>query len=472
MCENLLSQIQIAGAGAGKTYSLAEKILIHYHKKENEKTIYAISFTNYAKKNIEGRVIELNNGQIPDDICIETVHSFLLNEIVYPFSKYYFGKAFSKATSIKLSDDIKLKNYQLSRMNDIGLIHNEQVFNKAKQMIVCAKGETKAKHRKKETIIEYLHASIDAIFLDEAQDLNVDALNLFEKLSEYIYSYIVGDPKQAIKYPKDFRMFIEHARQNELIFHIPPVNTVTRRIPEKHLRISNLFCPVNEQQTTMSSVKGELYYIYSTDEKFLKLYERYYSCNALIYIRQETNTFTTQDSKNGFSLKESVREKLLEKVHSEYDYDAFLKSIEKYFIKIALKKGAKGAIQSFTKNFDITLKKNEYARLINDLEFDNDVKKFKVKSIDKVKGLENERCMFIMDNAMLEYLFKRKKETNKEMMRLYVGLTRSKSDLILVIDKLSLKKFNDKQIEKSFKDLNIPYITTEYIEKIEDQDKK
>ena len=69
MCENLLSQIQIAGAGAGKTYSLAEKILIHYHKKENEKTIYAISFTNYAKKNIEGRVIELNNGQIPDDIC-------------------------------------------------------------------------------------------------------------------------------------------------------------------------------------------------------------------------------------------------------------------------------------------------------------------------------------------------------------------------------------------------------------------
>ncbi|MDE6851621.1 MAG: hypothetical protein K2J67_03920, partial [Lachnospiraceae bacterium] len=123
-------------------------------------------------------------------------------------------------------------------------------------------------------------------------------------------------------------------------------------------------------------------------------------------------------------------------------------------------------------NFDITLEKNEYARLINDLEFDNDVKKFKVKSIDKVKGLENKRCMFIMDNAMLEYLFKRKKETNKEMMRLYVGLTRSKSDLILVIDKLSLKKFNDKQIEKSFKDLDIPYITTEYIEKIADQDKK
>ena len=54
----LLCQIEIAGAGAGKTYSLAEKILIRYNKKENDKIIYAISFTNYAKKNIESRVIE------------------------------------------------------------------------------------------------------------------------------------------------------------------------------------------------------------------------------------------------------------------------------------------------------------------------------------------------------------------------------------------------------------------------------
>lgn len=468
MCEKLLSQIQIAGAGAGKTYSLAEKILIRYNKKENDKIIYAISFTNYAKKNIESRVIELNNGQVPDDICIETVHSFLLNEIVFPFSKYYFGAAFSKATSMKLSDEIKLKNYQLSRMNEMGVIHNEQVFNKAKQMIVCGKGETKAKKRKKEMIIEYLCASIDAIFLDEAQDLNSDALCLFGRLAESIYSYIVGDPKQAIKYPKDFRMFIEQASVNDLKFHMLPANTVTRRIPERHLRISNLFCPVNEQQTKISNVKGNLYYIYSTDENFSKLYERYYSCNALIYIRQESNTFTTRDFKNGFSLEESVREKLLEKIDSRYDYDAFLRAIEKYFIKMTLKKGAKGAIQSFTKNFDMTLEKTEYARLINDLEVDNSEKKIEVKSIDKIKGLENELCMFILDNAMLEYLFKKKTETNKEMMRLYVGLTRSKSDLIFVIDKLSLKKFNDKQIEKGFKDLNIPYITTKYIGKITD----
>ncbi len=471
MCEKLLSQIQIAGAGAGKTYTLAEKILVRHHKKDNDKIIYAISFTNYAKRNIEQRVAELNNGLMPSDICIETVHSFLLNEIIYPFSQYYFGKAFSKATSMKLPIEIKLQKYQLKRVNERGIIHNSQVFNKAKQMIVDGKGETKAKHRKKELIIEYLQASVDALFIDEAQDLDADALALFGKLSESIYAYIVGDPKQSIKYPKDFREFTERIRENNSVFHMLSPNTITRRMPECHLRISNLFCPADEQQTTISDVKGEIYYLYSTDEKFSKLYESFDFLKALIYIRQETDTFTTQDFKTVFSLEESVREKLLEKINSDYDSDAFVKAIEKYFINVTLKKGEKGAIQSFTKHFAITLENNEYAKLINDLKIENKEKKLKVKSIDKIKGLENELCMFIMDNTMLEYLFGKKQETNKEMMRLYVALTRSKSDLILVIDKLSIKKFTDKQIEKGFSELNIPYVTMEYIEKIENRNK-
>lgn len=450
---------------------LAGKILVRHHKKDNDKIIYAISFTNYAKRNIEQRVAELNNGLMPSDICIETVHSFLLNEIIYPFSQYYFGKAFSKATSMKLPIEIKLQKYQLKRVNERGIIHNSQVFNKAKQMIVDGKGETKAKHRKKELIIEYLQASVDALFIDEAQDLDADALALFGKLSESIYAYIVGDPKQSIKYPKDFREFTERIRENNSVFHMLSPNTITRRMPECHLRISNLFCPADERQTTISGAKGEIYYLYSTDEKFSKLYESFDFLKALIYIRQETDTFTTQDSKSVFSLEESVREKLLEKINSDYDSDAFVKAIEKYFINVTLKKGEKGAIQSFTKHFDITLENNEYAKLINDLKIENKEKKLKVKSIDKIKGLENELCMFIMDNTMLEYLFGKKQETNKEMMRLYVALTRSKSDLILVIDKLSIKKFTDKQIEKGFSELNIPYVTMEYIEKIEKRNK-
>ena len=464
MCEKLLSQVQIAGAGAGKTYSLAEKVLMCYENKKDDKVIYVIAFTNDAKINILRRMCELNNGQIPANICIETIHSFLLNELLYPFSKYYFGRAYSKATSMKLPTKPQLQRYQIKKLNEIGIIHNSQVFNKAKQMIVCRKGETNAVCNKKKTIIEYLQASIGALFIDEAQDLDEDALALFETLAESIYLYIVGDPKQAIKYPHAFRNFTERVLQNNVVFQMLPFNTVTRRIPECHLRISNLFCPSSEEQTTISDVEGKVFYMFSSDENFLELYKLYQARNALIYIRQETEIFSTQNYSSNFSLEESICEKLLEKVDSKYDKDAYLKTIEKYLINITLKKDAKKAIQSFTKKFQIGLEKNEYAKLINDLTFEDTSKKIQVKSIDKVKGLENELCMFIIDNALLEYLFKNKLDVNKEMMRLYVALTRSKSDLILVVDESSLKKKNRKQIDAEFGKLEIEYLNSGYME--------
>ncbi len=49
-----ISDIQVAGAGAGKTYSMAEKI-IEYRKNNitEDKDIIVITYTNFAKNNIE-----------------------------------------------------------------------------------------------------------------------------------------------------------------------------------------------------------------------------------------------------------------------------------------------------------------------------------------------------------------------------------------------------------------------------------
>ncbi|NMB10124.1 MAG: UvrD-helicase domain-containing protein, partial [Tissierellia bacterium] len=81
-----LNEIQIAGAGAGKTYSLAKRLINEYNNTEDNKSIYAITFTNAAKKNIKDRVNE-SLGFIPSNIIITTIHGFLLNEIIYPFNK-------------------------------------------------------------------------------------------------------------------------------------------------------------------------------------------------------------------------------------------------------------------------------------------------------------------------------------------------------------------------------------------------
>ena len=251
-----------------------------------------------------------------------------------------------------------------------------------------------------------------------------------------------------------------------MVFQVLPFNTITRRIPECHLEVSNIFCPINERQTTISDVKGKIYYMYSSDEKFLELYDLYKVKHGLIYIRQETNYFSTHSDDDNFSLENSVREKLLEKIDTRYDEDAYIKTIEKFLVRTSLRKGAKVAIRSFNKQCNIELESNEYAKLINDLTFEEMGKKIKVKSIDKVKGLENELCMFIIDNALLEYLFRKKSETNKEMMRLYVALTRSKSDLILVVDESSIKRKNKSQIDDEFKKMGISYITMEYMKEI------
>jgi len=58
---------------------------------------------------------------------------------------------------------------------------------------------------------------------------------------------------------------------------------------------------------------------------------------------------------------------------------------------------------------------------------------FMVHSIDKVKGLEGERCLFILTTDLADYFFKIKTDQNKMMNYVYVALTRSKNELAILI---------------------------------------
>jgi superfamily I DNA/RNA helicase len=67
-------EVQIAGAGAGKTYSLAQKIILHYGSTLHKK-IFAITYTNNAAKNISEAIIK-QIGYLPENIVVCTVHTF------------------------------------------------------------------------------------------------------------------------------------------------------------------------------------------------------------------------------------------------------------------------------------------------------------------------------------------------------------------------------------------------------------
>lgn len=305
--EYVTSKILIAGAGAGKTHDLSELVLSQ--EIQENKNIYVITYTNFARKNIEDS-IKKQRGYIPDNIKILTIHTFLLNEIVYPYSNYILGRKYTKAVSTSLPNEVKKKRSVISKLQGKGIIHNEIVFNVAKQILVGNIRQTKKQITKRKNILEHFIASIEAIYIDEAQDLDEDVIKIIEKLaSENISIYMVGDPKQAIKYPHVLEDFIKKVEKGEVVnFKMLPYKNITHRLPNEIVQISNLYCPESQKQVSKNSEKGNISYIGVKDKEFNNIFSKVKENNGLIYIKEKDELFETRTKEkyNATSIKRKV----------------------------------------------------------------------------------------------------------------------------------------------------------------------
>jgi len=454
-----MSHIQIAGAGAGKTYGLAAQILMKNGVVNDHRNIFAITYTNSAKKNIVNGLKD-QIGNIPENIKVLTVHSFLLEFIIFPYSKFILGSSFERAVSIPLSNEPKFKNYRLKKLNDDNIIHNEQVFKKA-QMILNKKGKNKAGKVKVDIVIKHIMASVDSIFVDEAQDLDDDALFVFRILSEAgVYVYMVGDPKQAIKYPNTFERFCRSIESGEnKFFKLLENNNETRRVPENHLKLSNNFCVKEQRQTSLNKEQGLLNYIFVDDKRFAELYELWKSSDCLLYINEKNTLFDTHIIKNDFYLPESVIKKM--KVgfkHNIYNFDLWIESIIIEMEKLSSEKTPWEVLKFFQNKYEVILEKGEWMEMKEILTYNKSERKYHVSSIDRVKGLEANTCIFILDNSMFQYLTMKKTDRNKELNKLYVALTRSMNHLIFALDDKGIKGMAKSDIEAWFDKMDIPYL--------------
>ena len=127
-------EIQVAGAGAGKTYELAKKLLHKLKSSNTEKKFYALTFTNSAKEKIESELIK-QKGCIPERVIVETVHSFLLNEIIYPFSYYITDIKYHSSSVIFLGSNDRFKAIKVKRLKDAGFVHVDKVYSVSKKII-------------------------------------------------------------------------------------------------------------------------------------------------------------------------------------------------------------------------------------------------------------------------------------------------------------------------------------------------
>lgn len=353
-------EIQIAGAGAGKTYGLAKTLIDHIKACTSHKKTFALTYTNSATAKIEQEIIK-QHGFIPSNLCIQTVHSFLLNEIIYPFSSFTLGDVYND-TSIMISNP-KYKNGLFARLRKMNVIHTDNVYNIAKQIVdeTVSKHNNKAKKAKVRRLLTILGSCFDKIFIDEVQDLDKDALRFFEVLgSNNIDVYMIGDPKQAIKFPQDLDAFVKKVAPKEYAT-ILPIDNQTRRVPTEILAVSNSFCYEDQQQESLSEEVGELMYIESTDGRYDELLTNYIDTKQLVCIDKKNGRYTTS-SKHKHAFPREIEEMIRDSNHKK-DKALFVKAAFSDFMDDAINEDNKKAISKLIARHSLALNKQHFAQL-------------------------------------------------------------------------------------------------------------
>ena len=207
----------IAGAGSGKTTTMAAKVkyLVEI-KKVNPRKIIMISFTNKAVDELKTRI----NDQFKIPCKISTFHSLAYSILIkngcsykiennsYKIVENYIKQSKKSSKTLKnpqysieiinlyknkpaffhsnssYKEFIKLYNYYNNYMVENNLIDFEDIINKCHELL-----------ENKKVLIEY-----DYIIVDEFQDISLNRYKLIEKITKISNSKIiaVGDDWQAI----------------------------------------------------------------------------------------------------------------------------------------------------------------------------------------------------------------------------------------------------------------------------------
>lgn len=431
--------ITVAGAGAGKTTNMASKVLERNNSIKDNKIIYVITYTNSAKNQIKNKIIELN-GILPKNIMIETIHSFLIREVIFPFNHLLFDNKFTRVSEIKLSDNPTFKAIKIKELENKNIIHVEKETEVAKWILYKKTGDKKIHKEKRKKIISIMERYIDSIFIDEAQDIDKDLVEVIKVLdSSNININLIGDPKQDLRGRNVFRELINDTNNLDIIY-----KKENYRCPSTHIELSNKYVEENQKQIPCEDSKvGEINYIFESEINIIEfLKENQFD---LVYINKKNDRFITNYNKN------LGKEKLFYEIKSilerlEYISDKDLKSYEtqKYIINNKLDLNESKIIKYIENEFNCKLTNQEKGKLceaIKENKIENNEEGVKVDSIDKVKGLEGENCMFILTKDLYPYFSKEKTDENKMKNYLYVGLTRSKEKLTILITKEIENKF-------------------------------
>lgn len=237
-----LNKIQLACAGAGKTYNIAKNIL----SLTNHKKILVITYTNRGIEAIKAEIEKQNFGLIPSYVEIKSWYSFLLSELIKPFQVLQFNKInnirgldFNNMYGVDFTS-ISDPNYYITKNNDMKARY---IAKLATKMIAIFP-----------IIIERIENYCSHIYFDEIQDFAGEDIDILEAFfNSKISVYCVGDNKQATFSTHTSRSKIKKGKQifkylytnkNRLNISIAISNESRRMIPEL-ASFANLIYPLN-----------------------------------------------------------------------------------------------------------------------------------------------------------------------------------------------------------------------------------
>lgn len=440
--------IKVECAGSGKTYGIANSISEEYSTGNNSKKIIAITHTNNAVFQIKNEVIK-QIGFIPENVIVETTDTFLLHNVIYPYSKYILSNNYISCSICQLPSDIKFANFIKSVMKSENTLHSSEINSKVKAILVPKKSDSKLLKKKKEIVRELFFSSIKSIYIDEIQDLDENGFEILDFLfTSDVNLYCVGDFRQALRYPKTFYDYINNCSNEKWSIEN---KTESRRVPISNLNLTNKLFEKKYECTNCNNTIGMITYSYA-DESIIDKYIKYFD---LTYIKEKNDIFLTSAKKDNSFFTRNEREFISQNFQGDSDIfiSAFISEYKTLLSKGLTNKAALNVLQRKYNlpNFDRTL----YAKLCNinnEIEqMDNNVV---VKSIESIKGLEADKCMFIINNSLMNILLGNN-SFNKETNLLYVALTRSKEHLHILVLKECIEKYSKEIIDNFMRENNI-----------------
>ncbi len=162
-------RIEVAGAGSGKTSSMASRVLSE--EIPVGRVLFCVAFTNAAVLHIESKLVQMN-GSVPSGVRVSTIHSFLNTEIVQPYYHLLFGKRYDSISTIKLSGDYKAQNARIGELERCGLLHQAKIPERAKWVVEKKSNENARVKAMRGKILAVFQSYCHMIVVDEAQDID------------------------------------------------------------------------------------------------------------------------------------------------------------------------------------------------------------------------------------------------------------------------------------------------------------